>query len=143
MAFDLGASGGWVAFGWIENGRLPMEVLHRFANTGVPLGTSLYWDALGLWREMLDGLGRAAVRGPIASVGVTTWGVDYARVTGRAPRRLHVVGGGSRIALLNALLARACTMPVIAGPVEATSIGNLLDPGAGDGRHRTRARCVR
>jgi rhamnulokinase len=67
-----------VALGCIENGRLRMELLHRFANAGVPVGTSLDWDALGLWREMLDGLGRAAMRGPIASVGVTTWGVDYA-----------------------------------------------------------------
>lgn len=55
-----------------------MELLHRFPNAGIPLGASLYWDALGLWREILVGLGRAAARGPIASVGVTTWGVDYA-----------------------------------------------------------------
>lgn len=78
VAIDLGASGGRVALGWIADGRLHMELLHRFPNAGVPLGASLYWDALGLWREMLEGLRRAAAHGRIASVGVTTWGLDYA-----------------------------------------------------------------
>jgi rhamnulokinase len=39
---------------------------------------------------------------------------------------IHVVGGGSRIALLNQFTADACQRPVLAGPVEATALGNLL-----------------
>lgn len=85
VAIDLGASGGRVALGRIENGRLQLELLHRFPNAGVPLGESLYWDVLGLWREVMEGLRRAAEHGRIASVGVTTWGLDYA---------LLDVGGG-------------------------------------------------
>jgi rhamnulokinase len=39
---------------------------------------------------------------------------------------VHVVGGGSRNKVLNAFTASACGRPVVAGPVEATVLGNLL-----------------
>jgi len=47
-------------------------------------------------------------------------------LTGRTLTRLHIVGGGSRNALLNQLAADATGRHVLAGPVEATAIGNVL-----------------
>jgi rhamnulokinase len=39
---------------------------------------------------------------------------------------IHIVGGGSQSAMLNQFTADACQRPVVAGPVEATALGNLL-----------------
>jgi len=47
-------------------------------------------------------------------------------VSGREVRRIHVVGGGARNALLCRLTADVCGREVLAGPVEATALGNVL-----------------
>ena len=39
---------------------------------------------------------------------------------------IHIVGGGCQSKMLNQFTADACERPVIAGPVEATAMGNLL-----------------
>jgi rhamnulokinase len=39
---------------------------------------------------------------------------------------LHIVGGGSQNQLLNQMTANATGLPAVAGPVEATVIGNAL-----------------
>ncbi|MBS1826674.1 MAG: rhamnulokinase [Acidobacteria bacterium] len=53
---------------------------------------------------------------------------------GRRINRIHIVGGGSRNALLNQFVADATNRTVIAGPSEATVAGNILVQamGAGD-----------
>ncbi|MCY3781463.1 MAG: FGGY-family carbohydrate kinase [Chloroflexi bacterium] len=47
-------------------------------------------------------------------------------VTGRQVDVLHIIGGGSRNALLNQMTANATGRPVIAGPAEATATGNAI-----------------
>lgn len=47
-------------------------------------------------------------------------------LTGRAVTAIHVVGGGSRNALLCQMTADATGLPVVAGPVEATVLGNAI-----------------
>jgi rhamnulokinase len=48
------------------------------------------------------------------------------QLTGSPINRLHIVGGGSRNALLNQFTSNACGVEVIAGPTEATALGNVL-----------------
>jgi rhamnulokinase len=51
---------------------------------------------------------------------------ELEQLSGRTIRRLHIVGGGSQSALLNQFAASATGRQVIAGPAEATAIGNVL-----------------
>jgi hypothetical protein len=51
---------------------------------------------------------------------------DAERLAGVAVDVVHIVGGGSQNALLCQLTAQATGKPVIAGPVEATALGNVL-----------------
>jgi rhamnulokinase len=46
-------------------------------------------------------------------------------LTGRSIGVIHIVGGGSQNALLCQLTADACGLDVIAGPVEASALGNI------------------
>jgi rhamnulokinase len=47
-------------------------------------------------------------------------------LAGREVRQVHVVGGGSQNSLLCQAIADRSGLPVVAGPVEATAIGNVL-----------------
>lgn len=48
------------------------------------------------------------------------------QLAGRNVDVVHIVGGGARNALLCQLTADACGSPVVAGPIEATALGNIL-----------------
>jgi len=67
---------------------------------------------------------RTALESVAAAVRRTLGELD--QLLGRRVARIHVVGGGVKNALLCQMIADAADRPVLAGPVEATAIGNLL-----------------
>ena len=73
-AVDLGASGGRVMAGIVEDRAVRLEAVHRFENGVRKQDGHLRWDFERLYHEVLTGLGR--VEGA-QSIGIDTWGVDY------------------------------------------------------------------
>ena len=51
---------------------------------------------------------------------------EMASLTGRTYTSINIVGGGCQDAYLNELTTKACGIPVFAGPIEGTSLGNLI-----------------
>jgi rhamnulokinase len=80
-AVDLGAGSGRVLLVRFDGQQLSLEEVHRFANQPVMLRGHRFWNMLGLWHDVLDGLGKAGkLAGTLDSIGVDTWGVDYGLV---------------------------------------------------------------
>src|SRR5205814_153696 len=65
-------------------------------------------------------------------------------ILGRRINIIHIVGGGTQNELLSQMTADACGRTVIAGPVEATAIGNILVQAmaTGDVKSLTDARAI-
>lgn len=81
IGVDLGATSGRVILARIGEGELRMEELHRFPNRLTEVDGRFYWDIHALYEEILRGLCVAGDRGErIASIGIDTWGVDFACV---------------------------------------------------------------
>lgn len=78
LAIDYGAESGRAILGHFDGSKIALEVLHRFGNPATRLGAALHWDPLHLYRELLQGIRAACKGGKIDSLGVDTWGVDFA-----------------------------------------------------------------
>jgi len=93
-------------------GDMPARLGEYCRQTGQPVPTS----PAELTRTILDSL-------------ALTWRTTVAtieRVAGFEAEVIHLVGGGSSIPLLRELCASACGRPVLAGPAEATVVGNAI-----------------
>ena len=79
LAIDIGASSGRHILGWVENGRIVTEEVYRFPNGSFEKDGHLYWDADALLNHVLSGMSKCRGRS-VRTVGVDTWGVDYALI---------------------------------------------------------------
>jgi rhamnulokinase len=77
LAVDLGAESGRVMAVHTDGRDLRLDELHRFPNETVTVRGTLHWDFLRLWRDIQDGLRKGLALHP-ATLGVDTWGVDFA-----------------------------------------------------------------
>jgi rhamnulokinase len=55
-----------------------LEEIHRFPNGPMKIGDHLHWDVLALFEEIKTGLRKAGAKAALSSLGVDTWGVDFA-----------------------------------------------------------------
>lgn len=76
-AVDLGATSGRIMAGTVSGHALHLEELHRFPNGGVRVRDGLFWDVLGIHREVLTGIREVAATGPLHSIGIDSWAIDY------------------------------------------------------------------
>jgi len=104
-------------------GDIPEHIRTQCRLTGQPVPA----DAPAMVRCILDSL--ALAHGETLSLAE--------RLSGRHVEVVHLLGGGARNELLCQLTANACRRPVIAGPVEATALGNLLVQARADGSPMT------
>jgi rhamnulokinase len=93
-------------------GDMPSRIADLCRATGQPVPGS----PAALVRCIVDSLAQAFARTVADAVRLSGLDVDV----------VHVVGGGSQNRLLCQLTADACGLPVLAGPVEATALGNVL-----------------
>lgn len=79
LAVDLGAESGRVLAETLRDGRMELEGIHRFPNEPVKSNDGLYWNALGIFAEIKEGLRKAGEEVErIESIGVDSWAVDFA-----------------------------------------------------------------
>jgi rhamnulokinase len=79
LAFDLGAESGRGVLGLFDGQRLTLQDVHRFPNTPAATLDTLHWDVLDLYNQMLAAMRKCAANfGGADSIGVDTWGVDFA-----------------------------------------------------------------
>ncbi|HET7385297.1 MAG TPA: rhamnulokinase family protein [Nocardioidaceae bacterium] len=92
-------------------------------------------DMSGRIRDHCDrhGLTRPTNRATLVRSILESLSVAYAEtidrlraLTGYRPKRIHIVGGGSMNQFLCQLTADATGLVVVAGPIEATALGNVL-----------------
>ena len=78
LAIDIGASSGRHILGYIEDGKIRLEEIHRFEDYLKEENGSLIWDIEKLVREVNAGIAKCGELGKIpATIAIDTWGVDY------------------------------------------------------------------
>ena len=78
LAFDLGGSSGKMMLGEFTGDKLHMQLLHRFSNGALSLNGGLYWNTLGIYQHLCDGISKATSDGhKIKTIGIDTFSNDF------------------------------------------------------------------
>lgn len=78
LAVDIGASSGRIVVGYVEDGHIKKEEIHRFENNLIEKGGYICWDIDKLYEEIKTGLRMSGNSGYAPStIGVDTWAVDF------------------------------------------------------------------
>ena len=81
IAFDLGATSGRTILGTLTGDKLTLEEVTRFPNQMLQLNGHFYWNIFSLYENLKKGLTAVAQKKvPVTSIGIDTWGVDFAFV---------------------------------------------------------------
>lgn len=78
LVFDLGAGSGRAMLAELAGGRLVLRQIHRFSGYEMHVDDGPAWAIDMIRAGIREGLAKAAATGPIASVAVDSWGVDFA-----------------------------------------------------------------
>lgn len=77
-AIDIGASSGRIMVGELNEGKLDIQEIHRFANGFSQRDGHCFWDIDHLLKQILQGLQKVKTLGyEHCTVGIDTWAVDY------------------------------------------------------------------
>ncbi len=78
FAVDLGATSGRTILGMIRSNSIELREINRFPNKIIEANGHFYWDFIGLYQSILEGLKIVAEEEiEIQSIGIDTWGVDF------------------------------------------------------------------
>ncbi|MBR1920674.1 MAG: rhamnulokinase [Kiritimatiellae bacterium] len=77
LAIDIGASSGRHILGRVEGGKITLEEVYRFTNSQVLRDGHDCWDMDKLVESVKAGIDAALAKGPVESIGIDTWGVDF------------------------------------------------------------------
>lgn len=86
LAIDIGASSGRHILGRVENGKITVEEVYRFDNSQIRLNGHDCWDIDALVDSVKAGIDAALAKGPIESLGIDTWGVDFVLLDAQGER---------------------------------------------------------
>lgn len=77
LAIDIGASSGRHIIGRVVDGKITLEEVYRFVNSQVRKNGHDCWDIEKLVASVKAGIDEAMKKGPVESIGIDTWGVDF------------------------------------------------------------------